>query len=66
MIVSLLALTLAAAAPAKPEPLFQDGDYPAEALKKGEQGEVRFVLTIAVDGRVRACEIVATSGSRIA
>ena len=64
MIVSLFALALAAAAPDKPEPLFQDGDYPAEALKKGEQGEVRFLLTVAVNGRVRACEIVASSGSR--
>ena len=64
MFVSLLALTLAAAAPEKPEPLVQEGDYPAEALKKGEQGEVRFMLTVTVDGRVRACEIVASSGSR--
>jgi periplasmic protein TonB len=64
MIVSVFALALAAAAPDKPEPLIQEGDYPAEALKRGEQGAVRFLLTVALNGRVRACEIVASSGSR--
>jgi protein TonB len=38
-------------------------DYPASALARREQGKVRFVLGIGLDGRVRDCVIVASSGS---
>ncbi len=39
------------------------GDYPASALARGEQGIVRFRLAVGVDGRVADCEIIRTSGS---
>jgi TonB family protein len=38
-------------------------DYPASALARGEQGKVRFQLTVGVDGRVTNCRITGPSGS---
>ena len=38
-------------------------DYPARALREGRQGTTRFRVTIGTDGRVRNCEILASSGS---
>ena len=38
-------------------------DYPASALKRGEQGRVAFSLAIGADGRVAACRITRSSGS---
>jgi TonB family protein len=38
-------------------------DYPAEAIRNGEQGTVRFRLTVGIDGRVSSCAIVESSGS---
>ncbi len=38
-------------------------DYPAEALAKKEQGDVRLRLEVDSDGRVRSCSIVKSSGS---
>lgn len=38
-------------------------DYPAAALREERAGVARFRVTIGADGRVRNCEIVASSGS---
>jgi protein TonB len=43
--------------------LFSDQDYPAAALRAGEQGAVGFALDVGPDGRVTACTITASSGS---
>jgi len=41
----------------------RNSDYPAEALRRREQGEVRFLLEVSSAGRVTACRVLATSGS---
>lgn len=38
-------------------------DYPATALRRGDQGTVRFELAIGADGRVADCRVTASSGS---
>ena len=38
-------------------------DYPAAALREEREGVARFRVTIGADGRVRSCEITASSGS---
>jgi TonB family protein len=43
--------------------LFGDLDYPASALRAGEEGRVDFVVTVAENGRVERCDIVRSSGS---
>jgi protein TonB len=43
--------------------LFGTDDYPAEALRREEQGTVAFMLAINRHGRVRRCTIVTGSGS---
>ena len=40
-----------------------DADYPASALRKGEQGVTRFAVAIGPDGRVRDCAVTRSSGS---
>jgi TonB family protein len=69
----LLALALAAPA-AQPTPaaptvplhrLISQDDYPAAAVKAGEQGNVRVALDIAPEGRVTGCTIAASSRSAI-
>ncbi|WP_421850179.1 energy transducer TonB [Novosphingobium sp.] len=40
-----------------------DADYPAGALRRGQQGAAAFELTIGPDGRVRDCRITRSSGS---
>jgi protein TonB len=40
-----------------------DADYPASALRKGEQGVTRFAVTIGPGGRVRDCAVTRSSGS---
>jgi len=37
-------------------------DYPPRALREGAQGVTSFRLTVGVDGRVSACEILTSSG----
>lgn len=46
-----------------PQSLIGGKDYPASALRAGEQGTVRYVLDIGVDGRVRGCRVTLSSGS---
>jgi len=43
---------------------FSSSDYPKEALRHREQGKVGFRVTVGVDGRVAACAITSSSGSR--
>ena len=38
-------------------------DYPARALREEREGTTRFRVTIGPDGRVRNCEVTASSGS---
>jgi len=38
-------------------------DYPASELRREIEGTARFRVTVGADGRVRNCEIVASSGS---
>ncbi|PEQ14221.1 hypothetical protein B2G71_01020 [Novosphingobium sp. PC22D] len=38
-------------------------DYPSSALRRGEQGTVRFELTIGANGKVEGCRVTAPSGS---
>ena len=38
-------------------------DYPASAVKAGEQGTVRFRLDVGSDGRVTHCRVTGSSGS---
>lgn len=48
---------------ADPQTLISGKDYPASALRKGEQGTVRYLLQIGADGRVRGCRVIRSSGS---
>ena len=40
-----------------------DADYPAEAIRREEQGVTRFRLTVSPDGRVSDCAVTGSSGS---
>jgi protein TonB len=40
-----------------------DADYPAEAIRREEQGVTRFQLTVSADGRVSDCAVTGSSGS---
>lgn len=42
---------------------FSAGDYPAEAAKKGVEGDVTFDVDVDVDGKPTACRITGSSGS---
>ena len=42
-----------------------DADYPAEAIRRGEDGTVGFSLDVGPDGRVTGCEVTSSSGSKI-
>jgi protein TonB len=44
---------------------FSDEVYPAEALRRGEQGKVEFELDVGQDGRVRRCTVTGSSGSAL-
>ena len=71
----LLAASVPAAAGAEPEQrarsahslatLFTDEDYPAEAVRNGEEGRAGFRLDVGVDGRPTGCSIDSSSGSRL-
>lgn len=39
-------------------------DYPSQELRAGIEGQLRYRLSVASNGRVTACEIVATSGAK--
>jgi protein TonB len=40
-----------------------DADYPAEAIRREEQGVTRFRLIVSADGRVSDCAVTGSSGS---
>ncbi len=42
--------------------LYTGADYPPEAVRKGWEGTVVAQVVISVEGRVRACRIVKSSG----
>ena len=44
--------------------LFRPDDYPVAALARREQGSVIVRLTVGAMGRVRACDVTSSSGSR--
>ena len=63
-----VALLLAAQAVGAPQSaqlrgLVSPGDYPADALRNGEQGTVIFALKIGIDGLPKQCLIVQSSKS---
>lgn len=39
-------------------------DYPSQELREGIEGQLRYRLSVASNGRVTACEVIATSGAR--
>ncbi|QAY80494.1 energy transducer TonB (plasmid) [Sphingosinicella sp. BN140058] len=43
--------------------IITDTDYPAAAIRAGEEGAVRAKITVGSNGRVTACEVVGSSGS---
>jgi protein TonB len=60
------------AAPPPPPPraasaaeMFSIDDYPAAALRSGEQGTTRFRVAIGRDGKPRDCVVTGSSGSSI-
>jgi len=44
--------------------LFRSEDYPLTALERREQGSVTVLLTVSAMGRVGACDVASSSGSR--
>ena len=42
---------------------FRDADYPANAMVRGEEGNVAFAVAVASDGSVTGCRVTASSGS---
>lgn len=68
---AFLALALAAAEPAPPPvraradlaSIIRPSDYETVAMVRGEEGEVRFTLSVAADGGVTGCRVTASSGS---
>jgi TonB family protein len=72
-----ITLLLALHAPPSPSPavrassggtlpsLVSSDDYPVEAMRNDEQGQVAVSLAIGTDGRVSACTVTGSSGSAI-
>jgi TonB family protein len=46
-----------------PATWFTDRDYPADARKRGEKGEVKVQLSLDVAGTIKGCTVTKTSGS---
>jgi len=45
--------------------LISNADYPAAAIRAGQQGTVEFRLDISAEGRVTGCTITSSSGSAV-
>lgn len=45
--------------------LISNMDYPAAAIRAGEEGVVEYEIQIGADGRVEGCTILVSSGSAI-
>jgi protein TonB len=70
LLLLLVAAAIAPAAEPKPTPLspqhwVTNADYPADAIRAGEQGTVAFKLDVSAEGRVTGCTITGSSSSRI-
>lgn len=69
LLLGLNAAYASAETPARARPVqplatyFSDQDYPASALRAGEEGMVAFRLTVGPDGRAGGCAILGSSGS---
>jgi protein TonB len=71
MLTAALLLAAQAAVPPPPPPaptdwpfsLVTGDDYPAAALRAGDEGKVRYRLEIGTNGRVSACAVTDSSGS---
>lgn len=51
--------------PVKPQTWLTNDDYPAAALRAGQQGVVSFRLDVGPEGRVTACTVTVSSGHQI-
>ena len=49
----------------RPVGLISQNDYPAEAVRLGQQGTVRVRLRISAEGRVSTCSIIESAGSAL-
>ncbi|MEO7409993.1 MAG: energy transducer TonB [Sphingomicrobium sp.] len=60
VILALLLMPSVASAAQDPAPvgLLRADDYPAEAIRLGQQGTVRVRLKVSAEGRVMACSII--------
>lgn len=67
--MALMATMLAAGTPTKAvsnlASYVRNDDYPDEAIRKGEQGFVGFLLDVSPEGAVIRCTVVQTSGSAV-
>jgi TonB family protein len=71
VVLALLAQALTGQQPAAEPPpaappltmYFSQDDYPAAAIRAGEEGTVGFLLRVSPEGRVSDCVIVVSSGS---
>lgn len=68
MLPLLLVFAQAAApgpAPGSLASYFKVSDYPRKAIKRREEGTVRFQIDIGPEGRVSRCTVTASSGSAL-
>lgn len=66
MMSSLIALAMAQAAPQPPRQIagsISDSDYPAEAIRRSEQGTTAVQIDIDAQGAVAKCDVEVSSGS---
>jgi TonB family protein len=66
----LLLIAMAGAQPPEPKPIdpgrwVSNGDYPAAAIKNGEQGITGFRLDVDEEGGVTGCTVTSSSGSAL-
>ena len=64
MVLVLMLLAAAADPPKKLMPIFSANDYPVEAQRKGQQGQVVADMLINPAGGVETCTVVLSSGYR--
>lgn len=67
MILTLLLISAVPAVAQEPKPvgLLNASDYPAEAIRLGQQGEVRVRLKVSAQGRVMACAVLKSAGTAL-
>jgi protein TonB len=62
LVALIIACVASAASAQEAAGLISLGDYPEEALIRGEQGPVTVELTVNPRGRVSACKVVVSAG----